>query len=111
MTDFANGSISVENGPILVEHGPILVRNGLILVENAPISIDHGPVAVENWSFQVSVDFAIFELIPSIKSFRFHNIYGSSKFSFFILFYEFFSKIVIFPIIFREWVSNFFAEF
>ena len=102
MTDFANGSISVENGPILVEHGPILVRNGLILVENAPISIDHGPVAVENCSFQVSVDFAIFELIPSIKSFRFHNIYGSSKFSFFILFYEFFSKIVIFPIIFRE---------
>lgn len=102
MTDFANGSILIENGPILIEHGSISVKNGLILVENGPISNDHGPIAVENWSFQVSADFAIFELIPSIKSFRCHNIYGSSKFSFFILFYEFFSKIVIFPIIFRE---------
>ena len=62
----------------------------------------------ENESIQTG---SIFELVPSIKSFRFHNIYGLSKFSFLFSFTIFFSKIVIFPIIFREWVSNFFAEF
>ena len=76
MTDFEHGLMSVKNVPISIEHG-------LISVENGPISIDHGPISVENGSFQVSADFSIFEHIPSIKSFRFHNIYGSSKFSFF----------------------------
>ena len=86
---------SIKNGLFFIKKWPISNTNGSFSIKNWTIynkafAIENGSFAIKNGSINVSDDFIIFELVPSIKSFRFHNIYGSSKFSFLFSFTNFF---------------------
>ena len=74
----------------------LVIFNKKWTIYNKAFAIENGSFAIKNGSIKVSDDFIIFELVPSIKSFRFHNIYGSSKFSFLFSFTNFFFRKLLF---------------